>query len=80
MDQGIAGRLGQKGSYHVGVGDVRELVALSREAPDLPAEGFIGLLAAVLEVPWVSRAFVHALEVAHEDLRQIYPTLDSIGR
>ena len=45
-----------------------ELVALLGEASNVPAEGFIGLLAAVLEVPWVSRAFVHALEVAHEDL------------
>ena len=79
MDQGFAGCSGQKGSYHVGVGDIRELVALSREAPNVPAKGFIGLLAAVFEVPWVSRAFVRALEVAHEDLRQIRPTLNSIG-
>ena len=71
---------GQKGSYHVGVSDVRELVALPVEAPDVPVEGFIGLLAAVLEVPWVFGAFVHALEVAHEDLRQIRSTLDGIGR
>ena len=80
MDQGFAGRSGQKGSYHVGVGVVRELVALSREAPDVPAEDFIGLLAAVLEVPWVSGAFVRALEVAHEDLRKIRPTLNGVGR
>ena len=75
MDQGFTGCSGQKGSYHVGVGDVRELVALPREAPNVPAKGFIGPLAAVLEVPWVSRAFVHALEVPHEDLRKIRPTL-----
>ena len=80
MDQGFAGCFGQKGSYHVGVGDVRELVALSGEASNVPAKGFIGLLAVVFEVSWVSKAFVHALEVAHEDLRQIRPTLNSIGR
>ena len=80
MDQGFTGRSGQKGSYHVSVGDVRELITLSGKALDVPAEGFIGLLTAVLEVPWVSRAFVRALEVAHEDLRQIRPTLNGIGR
>ena len=80
MDQGFAGRSRQKGSYYVGVGDVRELIALSGKAPDVPAEGFISLLAAVLEVPWVSRAFVRALEVTHKDLHQIRPTLNSIGR
>ena len=50
------------------------------EALDVPTEDFISLLAAVLEVPWVSRAFVRALEVAHEDLRQIRPTLNGIER
>ena len=80
MDQGFAGCSGQKGSYHVGMGDVRELVALPREAPKVPAKGFIGLLAAVLEVPWVSRAFVRALEVPHKDLHEIRPTLNGVGR
>ena len=80
MDEGFVGCSGQKGSYHVGVGDVRELVALPREAPNVPAKGFIGLLAAVLEIPWVSGAFVRALEVAHEDLHQIRPTLNGVGR
>ena len=75
MNQGLIGHLGQEGSYHVSVGDVTELVALPGEAPDVPMEGFIGLLAAVLEVPWVSRAFVRALEVPHKDLPQVHPTL-----
>ena len=68
MDQGFVGRPGQEGSYHVGVGDIRELVALSGDAPDVPMEGFTGLVAAVLEVPWVPRALVCALEVSHKDL------------
>ena len=80
MNQGLAGHPGPEGSYHVGVGDVRELVALPGEAPDVPTEGLIGLLTAVLEVPWVPRAFVRALEVSHEDLLQIHPTLDHVGR
>ena len=80
MDQGFAGCSGQKGSYHVGVGDVWELVALSGEAPDVPAEGFIGFLAAILVVPWVSRVLVCALEVPHKDFPQIHPTLDRIGQ
>ena len=79
MDQRLVGGPGQEGSYYVGIDDVRELVALPGEAPDVPTEGFIGLLATVLEVPWVSGAFVHALEVAHEDLRQIRPTLNGVG-
>ena len=57
-----------QGSYHVGVSDVRELVALPGEAPNVLAEGLTGLLMAVLEVPWVPRAFVRALEVFHKDL------------
>jgi len=68
MDQGLAGGSRQEGSYHVGIGDVRELVALLGEAPNVRAEGFVGLLATVLEVPGVPRTFVHALEVPHKDL------------
>ena len=80
MDQGLVGGFGQEGSNHVGVGDVGELVALPGEALDVPAEGFIGLLATVLEVPWVSRAFVRALEVPHKDLHEIRTTLNGVGR
>ena len=49
-------------------------------APDVPTEGFFGLLPIVLEVPWVSRVLVCALEVSHEDLLQVHPALDSVGR
>ena len=80
MNHGLAGSPRQEGSYNVGVGDVRELIALSGEALDVPTEGFIGLLAAVLEVPWVFGAFVCALEVPHEYLHQIRPTLNGVGR
>ena len=67
MNQRLIGSPRQEGSYNVGVGDVRELIALSGEALDVPVEGLTGLLTAVLEVPWVPRVLVHALEVPHED-------------
>ena len=51
VNQRLTGCPGQEGSYHVGIGDVRELVALSGEASDVPREGFSGLLSVVLEVP-----------------------------
>ena len=79
MNQRLAGSPRQDSSYNVGVGDVRQLVALSREAPNVPTEGFSGLLPIVREVPRVSRALVCALEVSHEDLLQVRPTLDSVG-
>ena len=80
MDQRLAGSPGQEGSYNIGIGDVRELVALPREAPDVPTEGLSGLLTAVLVVPWVPRALVRALEVSHKDLPQVRPTLNGVGR
>ena len=80
MNQGLVGGPRQESSYHIDVGDVRQLVALSGEAPDVPTEGFSGLLPTVLEILWVPRALVHDLEVLHEDLFQVRPTLDSIGR
>ena len=80
MNQRLVGSPKQEGSYNVSVGDVRELVALPREAPDVPTEGLIGLLTVVLEVPWVPRALVCALEVPHKDILQIRPTLDRVGR
>ena len=60
--------------------DIEQLIALPGETPDVPTECFIGLLSIVLEVPWVPRALVCALEVPHEDLLYVRPTLDPIGR
>ena len=80
MNQRLAGHPRQERSYHVGVGDIRELISLLGEASDVPTEGLTDLLTVVLEVPWVPRAFVRALEVSHKDLLQIRPTLDCVGR
>ena len=49
------------------------------EALDVPMEGLTGLLMTVLEVPWVPRVLLCALEVPHKDLLQIHVTLDSVG-
>ena len=68
MNQGLASHPGQEGSNHVGVSDVRELISLSGEAPDVPVEDLTGLLTVVLEVPWVPRVLVCALKVFHKDL------------
>ena len=68
MNQGLAGGPRQESSYNVGVGDVRQLVAPPGEAPDVPTEGFSGLLSVVLKIPWIPRVLVRALEVPHKDL------------
>ena len=80
MNQGLTGSPRQESSYNVSDGDVRQLVVLPGEALDVPTEGFSGLLLAVFEIPWVPRMIVRALEVLHEDLFQVRPTLDSVMR
>ena len=77
---GLTGGSIQESSYDVGVGDVGQLVALPEEATNVSTEGFSGLLLAVFEIPWGSRMLVRALEVSHEVLFQVRPTLDSVGR
>ena len=68
MDQGLAGGTVQESSYDISVGDVGQLVALPGEAPDVPTKGFMGLLSAVFEIPWVPKMRVCALEVSHKNL------------
>ena len=80
VNQGLVGGPRQESSYNIGVGDIRQLVALSGEAPNIPTECFSSLLSVVFEIPWVPRMLVCALEVLHEDLFQVRPTLDSVER
>ena len=82
MNQGLAGGPGQERSYDVGVGvgDVGQLVALPGEAPDVLTEGLSGLLSVVFEIPWAPMMLVRALKVPHEDLFQVRPTLNGVGR
>ena len=56
------------------VGDAGELGALLGEASHVVAQGLVGLLATPFEVPGVPRAYVGALEVAHEDPDQVGPS------
>ena len=80
MNQGLTGGPRQESSYDVGIGDVGQLIALPGEAPDVPTKSFLGLLPIVFEIPRVPRMHVCALEVSHEDLFQVHPTLDFVGR
>ena len=68
VNQGLAGDPRQESSYDVGIGDVGQLVALLREASDVPTKGFSSLLLVVFEILWVPRMRVCALKVSYEDL------------
>ena len=68
VNQGFTGGPKQESSYNIIVGDVRPLVALLGEAPDINTKGLPGLLSVVFEIPWVPRTHVCALKVFHEDL------------
>jgi hypothetical protein len=79
VDQGLAVRPTEERTDDVGVDDARQRVALLGEASDIVAQGLSGLLLAALEVPRVARAHVRALEVAYEDLSEVYPAADGVG-
>ena len=68
MNQRLVGGPRQEGFYNVGIGNVRELVALPGEAPDVPTKSLPRLLSVVFETPWVLSTRVCALEVSHKDL------------
>ena len=80
VNQGLIGGPRQESSYNVDVSDVRQLIAMPGEAPDVPTKGLSGLLPIVLEIPWVPKMLIRALEVPHEDLFYVHPTLDFVGR
>ena len=44
MDQGLVAGPRQESSYDVGVSDIGQLIALPREASDVPMKSFPGLL------------------------------------
>lgn len=72
VDQGHASGSGQKCHDNVGISNTGKGIAFSCEASNILAQGLVRLLPAMLEVPWVSWAFVHPLEVPYEDLPQIH--------
>jgi hypothetical protein len=67
-----------KGTDDLRVGDTRELGALLGEATDVVTQGFVRLLTAQSEIPRISRAYVCALEVAHEGPNQVVPVVDLV--
>ena len=71
VNQGLAGGPRLEGSYDIGVSDVRQLVALPGEAPDVPTKGFPGLLSTVFEILGVLGTRVCVMEVPHKDLLQL---------
>jgi hypothetical protein len=77
--QGMARRAGLECQDGVGVVHPWELMALLREAPNVISEGFTRLLPAALQVLWVARPHIHALEVVGEDLFKILLAIDDVS-
>lgn len=74
MHQGfVAGSLGEG----VGIHEVGHPVALSRKASYIVSRGLARLLPTIVKVPWVSRAYVRALEISDENLFQVCTALDA---
>jgi hypothetical protein len=80
VDQGLIGGPRQEGLNHIGVSNVGQLIALLGEASNVLVKSFIQLLPIVLEVLRVSGAHVGALENTHEDLFEVHPTSNLVGR
>ena len=80
MNQGLTCGPRKERPNDVGIFHVGDSIALLGEAPDVLMERLSRLLLTVLEVPWVSKAFVRALEVSHKDLPQIRPVMDLVRR
>jgi hypothetical protein len=79
MHQGLAGHAGPECRDDVGVTDLRELMALPREAPNVFPRGFVWLLLATLHVPGVAGSHVCALELAHKDVLEILLIVDLVS-
>ena len=50
------------------------------EPTDVIPQGLAGLLLTALEVPGVSRADVHPLEIPNEDPLKVHPVMDAVVR
>lgn len=77
-DKILGGCPRQEGAHNVSFNDVRQLVALPREAPNILSEGFTRFLLTVLQVPGVARAGICPLEVADENVPQDGPSVDQV--
>jgi hypothetical protein len=61
--------------HDIGLGHARELCAALGEVSYKVLERLAGLLGARAQIPGVSRAYVHALEVPHEGADQVVPVV-----
>ena len=77
MDKCLIGCATDESVDHVGISDVRELIALLGEMLNILLEGLVGplpIVAEILGVPWAS---VGILEVVDEDRMDIAPAADA---
>jgi hypothetical protein len=70
----------EEGVHDLGLSYARELRAALGEAPYEVPKRLAGLLGACVQIPGVSRAHIHALDVPHEGADQIIPVVDLAGR
>jgi hypothetical protein len=78
VDKRLAGHVVDEGIDHIGVSDVRELIALLGEALNVLLEGLVGPLPTVVEIPRVPRVGVGTLEVVDEDRTEVAPAADVV--
>ena len=72
----VGGSLGE-GVDNIDVLEVGQPVALSQKARDIVPRGLLWLLSTIVKVPWVSRMYISALEISHENLFQVCLALDA---
>jgi hypothetical protein len=80
VNEGLAGGPKQECTNDVCVDDIRQRVALPGEPVNVVPQGLARLLLAALEVLGVSGAHIRPLEFPDEDLLELCPTTDAVGR
>jgi hypothetical protein len=80
VNKELAGGSREERTDDVHVNGVGERVALLGEPADVMSQGLARLLLAALEVLGVSGAHIRPLEFPDEDLLELCPTTDAVGR
>jgi hypothetical protein len=80
MYQGSVASTGPERRDDVSVVDLWEFMALLGEPSNVVLKGFTQLLPTTLQIPRVAWLHVHTLEVASEDLLQIFLAIDCLSR
>jgi len=78
VDQRLTSHPGEECANDVRVDDMREGVASLGEPADVIPLGLAGLLLPTLDVPGVSRADIHPLEISDEDPLEVHPVTDAV--